>query len=165
MKIVNINGPINSGKSTVSKILVKLLPKAGFVEVDELLSDYEQDTLGLDFKAGIAERLKRLDVEIQKQIASKQYDYIIFAYPMTARNYSLWKKMVGNNSLICITLSPSLENCLQNRGTRELKAFEISRIKEMYKQEYHCPSNTDLIVYNDNQKPEQTAQEILEFLL
>lgn len=163
MKIININGPINSGKSTVSKRLVKLLPKAVFVEVDELLSDEEQSALGLDFKAGISERLKRLEAEVKKYIASKQYDYIIFAYPMTAKNYNLWKNMVGSNSFICITLSPSLENCLQNRGTRELTAFEISRIKEMYKQEYHCPSNADLIVYNDNQTPEQTAQEILEF--
>lgn len=164
MKIININGPINSGKSTVSKRLVKLLPKSVFIEVDELLSDDEQSALELDFKAGIAERLKRLDVEVKKYITSKQYDYIIFAYPMTAKNYSLWKKMVGNSSLICITLSPSLENCLQNRGTRELTVSEISRIKEMYRQEYHCPSNADLIVFNDNQTPEQTTQEILEFL-
>lgn len=164
MKIININGAINSGKSTVSKILIKLLPKAVFIEVDELLPDEEQSALGLDFKAGIAERLKRLDIEVKKHIASKQYDYIIFAYPMTAKSYSLWKKMAGNTPFICITLSPSLENCLRNRGTRELTVFEISRIKEMYRQEYHCPSNADLIVYNDSQTPEQTAQEIFAFL-
>lgn len=165
MKIVNINGPINSGKSTISKILVKLLPSAVFIEVDELLPDDEQSALGLDFKAGIAERLKRLDAEVKKHIASKQYDYIIFAYPMNARNYSLWKNMVENNSLVCITLSPSLEKCLQNRGTRDPTAFEVNRIKEMYRQEYHCPSKADLIVYNDNQTPEQTAQEIFDFLI
>lgn len=124
MKIININGSINSGKSTVSKILVKLLPKAVFIEVDELLPDDEQSALGLDFKAGITERLKRLDTEVKKHIASKQYDYIIFAYPMTTKNYSLWKKMVVNNTLVCITLSPSLENCLKNRGARELTTFE-----------------------------------------
>lgn len=164
MKIVNINGPINSGKTTVSKILVNLLPKAAFIEVDELLSDKEQISLKLDFKAGITERLKRFDTEVKKHIASNNYDYIIFAYPMNALNYSLWKKMVENNSLVCITLSPSLENCLKNRGTRDLTAFEVNRIKEMYRQEYHCPSNADLIVYNDNQTPEQTAQEIFAFL-
>lgn len=164
MKIININGPINSGKSTVSKILVNLLPKAAFIEVDELLSDKEQISLKLDFKAGIAERLKRLETEVKKHIASNNYDYIIFAYPMNVRNYNLWKNMVEDSSLVCITLSPSMENCLKNRGTRELTAFEISRIKEMYCQEYHCPPNADLIIYNDNQTPEQTAQEIYDFL-
>lgn len=41
MLILNINDPINSGKTTVSKILVNLLSKAVFIEVDELMSDEE----------------------------------------------------------------------------------------------------------------------------
>ena len=47
MLILNINGPMNSGKSTVSKILVNMLPNATFIEVDELMSDEEQKKLGL----------------------------------------------------------------------------------------------------------------------
>lgn len=164
MKIININGPINSGKSTVSKILVNLLPKAVFIEVDELLPDEEQQLLKLDFKAGIAERLKRLKIEIQKYISANHHDYVIFAYPMNNKNYNLWKTMVGDNPFICITLSPSLEKCLSNRGNRELNSFEINRIKEMHQQKYHCPASADLIIYNDNQSPEQTVAEILEFL-
>ena len=42
MRIININGPINSGKTTVSKLLQEKLPDCLFVEVDELLSDEEQ---------------------------------------------------------------------------------------------------------------------------
>ena len=47
MLILNINGPINSGKSTVSKILVNMLSNVNFIEVDELVSDEEQKKLGV----------------------------------------------------------------------------------------------------------------------
>ena len=46
MLILNINGPINSGKSTVSKILVQQLKSARFIEVDDLLSDEVRHVLG-----------------------------------------------------------------------------------------------------------------------
>ena len=39
MLILNTNGPINAGKTTVSKLLAKMLPEALFVEIDDLLTD------------------------------------------------------------------------------------------------------------------------------
>ena len=39
MQIININGPINAGKSTISKLLTQKLSNAIFIEVDDLLSD------------------------------------------------------------------------------------------------------------------------------
>jgi hypothetical protein len=60
MLIININGPINSGKTTVSKLLSKQLLISFFIEVDDLLSDGEQKLLGLSVKAGWQERTKRL---------------------------------------------------------------------------------------------------------
>ena len=69
MLILNINGPMNSGKTTVSKILVNIRPKATFVEVDELMSDEEQEKLGLSLKEGWAERKKRLN---EKLLALKE---------------------------------------------------------------------------------------------
>ena len=64
MLILNINGPMNSGKSTVSKILVNLLPNATFIEVDELMSDEEEAKLGLSMQDGWAERQKRLNKKL-----------------------------------------------------------------------------------------------------
>lgn len=57
MLIININGAINSGKSTVSKILAQHLKSSRFVEVDDLLSDEEQSVLGLNRKEGWQERI------------------------------------------------------------------------------------------------------------
>ena len=73
MKIININGPINSGKSTVSKLLAEQIPNALFIEVDDLLSDEEQETLGLSMDKGWAERTNRLSKMIVKYKKTKQY--------------------------------------------------------------------------------------------
>ena len=43
MLIVNINGPINAGKSTICRLLAKDLPDCLFIEADDLLSDEEQE--------------------------------------------------------------------------------------------------------------------------
>lgn len=86
MLILNINGPINSGKSTVSKILVQQLKSACFIEVDDLLSDEERHVLGLNREEGWRERIRRLQEVVRTEKRKKQYENIVFAYPMTG-NY------------------------------------------------------------------------------
>ena len=82
MKIININGPINSGKTTISKLLQEKLPQSLFIEVDDLLSDDEQENLKLSREQGWAERLQRLDKIIVQEKNLRRYDNIIFAYPI-----------------------------------------------------------------------------------
>ena len=165
MLVININGPINAGKSTVCKMLAKRLPNCLFVEVDELLSDEEQDALNLDFMGGIKERLHRLDQLIETEKKRQIYQVILFAYPMEENNYRLWKKFEDDQTqFINITLSPSLPACLTNRGNRELTAWEQGRIQQMYQENYHCPQGSDLIIDNTNQTPDQTVEEIIKFL-
>ena len=165
MLILNINGPINSGKSTVSKLLMQILPHAVFIEVDDLLSDDEEKKLGLTIQAGWAERLNRLDKIISQQKNQQQYETIIFAYPMTENLYQRWSAHVDRNTrFIAVTLAPSLENCLTNRGARTLTNWEIGRIREMYNENYHRPTNADLIIDNDGQTPHQTAQQIAYYV-
>ena len=62
MLILNVNGPINSGKSTVSKLLLQMLPHAVFIEVDDLLLDDEEKKLGLTMQAGWGERMNLSDL-------------------------------------------------------------------------------------------------------
>lgn len=165
MIILNVNGPINSGKTTVSRLLVRMLHNAKFIEVDDLLSDDEETKLGLAREQGWAERLNRLDKIVATQKKTKQYETIIFAYPMTDNLYRRWSKYNdATTRLICVTLSPSLERCLTNRGTRELTAWETGRIREMYATGYTNPTGADLVICNDNQTPQQTAQQIAAFV-
>lgn len=165
MFFVNLSGPINAGKTTVGRLLPEMIGNAVFVDVDELLPDEEQMQLGLGFHEGIALRLDRLDSLIEREKRLRRYRYLFFAYPMSWGNFRRWKAWEnGTDRVICITLSPSFEICIGNRGGRELSAWEIKRIGEMYKQGYHNLECSDLIICNDKQSPKETAEEIRKFL-
>ena len=165
MRIININGPINSGKTTVSKILTSFLPNSLFVEVDDLLSDEEQEKLGMNLQEGWQERVNRLITLIISEKKKQQYVNFIFAYPMSENLYKKCKNQEDkDNPFTNITLSPSLSICLQNRGNRKLNEWEIGRIKEMYRQGYQNPLFSDLIIDNSIQTPAETVLQILEFL-
>ena len=69
-----------------------------------------------------------------------------------------------NTRFINITLAPSLEECLKNRGERELDDWERNRIKEMYEEGYQNRPYSDFIINNDNQTPEETAEIIKGFI-
>ncbi len=165
MLALNINGSINAGKSTVSKILVDKIPNSIFIELDDLLSDEEQEKLELDFKEGIALRLERFDDVLKEHIKKQNVDVIIFAYPISEKNHKRWMKITHQNAeLKSVTLAPNINTCLTNRGSRDLNDWERNRIKEMYKQGYQTPSNTDLIIDNSNQTPDETAMAIINFI-
>ena len=165
MLILNINRPINSGKSKVSKILVNMLPKATFIEVDELMSDEEEKHLGLSIQEGWAERQKRLNERLLELKVSREFETVIFAYPISENSYKTWSSMADENTrFINVTLAPSLDECLKNRGTRELDDWERNRIKEMYEEGYQNRSYSDFIINNDNQTPEETAEIIKGFI-
>lgn len=165
MLIVNVNGPINAGKSTVCRLLAKDSPDCLFIEVDDLLSDAEQKAAGLDFTDGIEERLRRLDQRISAEKSLKRHAVVLFAYPMEKENYRRWKKYEDAQTVfVNITLSPSLSVCLTDRGKRALDAWEIKRIKQMYDENYHCPEQSDLIIDNTEQTPERTVNQIKDFL-
>ena len=166
MKIININGPINSGKTTISKLLQEKLSQSLFVEVDELLLDDEQEKLKLTREQGWVERLKRLDEVITREKKLQRYDNIIFAYPMTDKAYHKWKLWEDENTkFINITLAPQLDICLQNRGERKLTESEKQRIKQMYSEGYNRPEFSDLIIDNSSQRPIETLKNILYFLI
>ena len=166
MKIININGPINSGKTTISKLLKEKLPFCLFIEVDELLSNDEQKKLQLTREEGWAERLKRLNQIILDEKKIQRYENIVFAYPMSIKTYHQWKLWEDENTkFINITLAPKLDICLQSRGERKLSAQEKERIKQMYKEGYNRPKFSDLVIDNSTHTPTETLENILYFLI
>lgn len=164
MKIINIGGPQNAGKSTVSKLLNKQLPNSVFIEVDDLLTDEEHNALP-DMKSKIAEHLRRLYELLEKLVKENKYDYVIFAYPMGMTCWNKINEIAGDKSkFIVITLNPEMSVCMTNRGTRELNEHEIKRIPEMYAERLNSFIKSDFIIDNTKQIPQQTVSEIISYL-
>ena len=165
MLILNINGPMNAGKSTVSKKLVKMLDKACFIEVDELMSDEEQDALGLSMPQGWVERCRRLENILQDYIKTRPFETVVFAYPISDNTYKTWSSFPNKDvRFLNVTIAPRLEVCLQNRGVRTLSAAERKRIEQMYQEGYQNRPYADFVINNEKQTPEQTARLIKGFV-
>ena len=164
MILLNINGPINSGKTTVSRILEKKLPDSLFIEVDNLLSEDEAEKLGLSMCEAWQESVNRLERLILREKKSQKHRVVFFAYPIGREYYERWKSYEDENTrFINITLSPSKEECLR-RGGDDMSQWEHDRILQMYEEGCHNPEFSDFILHNDDQTPEQTAQTVLDFL-
>lgn len=157
--IIFINGSINSGKSTVAKILADKIGNAALVEVDQL-----RDFIGwMPLKDAIPLNLENT-VSVIKNFAKNGLNVII-PYPLGQKNY---KYLLDNltqyqDQLRFFTLSPALEAALQNRGTRELTDWEKERIKYHYDIGISNPK-FGIIIDNTAQTPQQTADEILNSL-
>lgn len=165
MKIINIGGPINSGKTTVSKILAARLPNSVFIEVDELMSDEEAAAMPL-FRDRIHERLRRLYAAIDKHILDGVLDYVIFAYPMYPDTFNAVSEIVARRAdFVVVTLSPDMDKCRTNRGTRELTEWEVGRIKEMFDEGVSTFAKSDLFIDNTDQTPDETVTAIISHII
>ena len=164
MILLNINGPINAGKTTVSKLLAEMLPDSLFIEVDSLLSEEEANRLGLSMSDAWQESVNRLERLILQEKKSQRHRIVFFAYPIGREYYDRWKSYEDENTrFVNITLSPSKEECLR-RGGEDMSEWEHNRILQMFEEGCHAPEFSDLLIHNDNQTPEKTAQAVLDFL-
>lgn len=153
--IIFLNGPINSGKSTVAKLLAKKLPTAALVEIDAL-----RDMIGwMPIDQAIPINLENA-ISIIRNFVRRDLDVIV-PYPLSQKNYDY---AIGglkdlDAEIHVFTLAPKLENALTNRGGRNLDDWERERIKHHYKIGIHSPSFGE-IIDNTNQTPEETADYI-----
>jgi hypothetical protein len=139
LTVVHINGPINSGKSTLGRALADSLPEAAFIDGD----DHDApDDAPLDVRIAAALRC------IETEIATGQGRYLVVAYPLDDVDYERLKAASDKRGsrLLVLTLAPPLDVALTNRGQRALSSEEERRIVEMYDEGYHARSFSDLIL-------------------
>ena len=155
--IIFINGSINSGKSTVAKILFKELPNFALVEIDA----FHEMINWMPTNKAVPINLENAVFAI-KNFAKKGIGSIV-PYPLSQKNYDY---MMGelkdvDTKIYVFTLAPKLDKALTNRGERELTKEEKDRIKYHYDIGIHAP-NFGEIIDNSEQSPEETAKVILE---
>jgi len=157
--IIFINGSINSGKSTVAKILVDKLGNTALLEID-----YLRDFISwMPLKESIPINLENA-VAIIKIFMKKGMSTVV-PYPLSKENYQYFIENLKEHKdrMHIFTLSPKLEKVLTNRGARELSEWEKERIKYHYAVGIPSP-DFGVIIDNTNQSPNETAEQILSVI-
>jgi len=155
--IVFINGSINSGKSTVARILAKELPETALVEIDV----FHEMINWMPVDKAVPINLENA-ISVIKNFTARGLNVII-PYPLSQKNYDYMMGEIKslNAKISVFTLSPKLEKALTNRGTRDLNEWEKERIKHHYDIGIHAPTFGE-IIDNSEQSLEETAKVILD---
>lgn len=148
--LVWLTGTINSGKSTVGRLLAEKLG-GHYLDCDSLVA---RDKALYKWVQGT------LDAALERMCAAQEP--VVADYPLRPVD---WEYLHGAlPHLRCICLAPPLEVVLTNRGTRELTEDEKERIKQMYATGYNKPPFAELVMNNHGQHPEETTAQILRHL-
>ena len=159
--ILFINGSINSGKSTVAKLLAAKIPNSAVIEIDALRGMIEW----MPIDQAIPINLENA-ISIIKNLTHHGISCII-PYPLSQKNYEYVTANLSElgADIRFITLAPPLAEITKNRsGERELTDWERERIKHHYDIGIHAPSFGE-IIDNSRQTPEETAEVILKNLI
>ncbi len=157
--IIFLNGSINSGKSTVAKLLAKAMPNTAIVEIDALremiawMTIDQAVPINLENAAAVVRNLTKRGISC------------IVPYPLSEKNYAYMTRELADieTPIHCFTLAPSLETALSDRSGRKLDEWERERIKHHYAIGIHAPSFST-VIDNSQQTPGETAREILRKL-
>jgi cytidylate kinase len=125
--LIIIDGPINSGKTTVSRRLASLVGQCIVVECDHLR--HFADCLTLDQSIPYT-------LNDAANLAARWLDRgfsVIINYPISPDEIHFVENHIPDGvHYHRFSLQPSIDVCQKQRGTRELDAQEIGRIKDMY---------------------------------
>lgn len=154
--IVFINGSINSGKSTIAKMLVNKIGSCVNLELDRFHEFLEWMPIGEVIPINLKNAVSLINNYVEMGFN------IVVPYPLSQKNYDyLMENLKDLNTKICFfTLAPKIEKVLTNRGNRELDDLEIEIIKYHYETGINNPS-FGKIIDNTNQTPEETLKIIL----
>jgi len=157
--IIILNGPQNSGKTTIAKLLQKHISQLAHVEVDGLrrfiywMDGVDAFSLSIENAILVAKNFvkKGLGVVITYIFSNDELKMIAESLKETGKPVYIF------------TFSPKMEIALTNRGTRKLCQHEKERIKYHYHTGIHKPS-IGKIIDNTNQTSEETVKAILEHI-
>ena len=155
--IIFLNGSINSGKTTVAKLLAQKFLNTALVEVDSLREMIEW----MPIDEAVPINLENV-ISVIKNFSKRNLNVIV-SYPLSQNNYDyvINELKDTNTKIYFFTLAPKLEKILTNRGDRELNDSEKERIKHHYDIGINTPS-FGIVIDNTDQTPEETEEEILK---
>ncbi|AZQ54577.1 shikimate kinase [Burkholderia cenocepacia] len=153
LTVIHLNGPINSGKTTIGRALARVLPDARFIDGD----DHDApDDAPFDVQWAIA--LERLVT----QIAQARERHLVIAYPIAEAEFERLRAACDARDarLFVVTLAPPEAVAASNRGTRALTDWERQRIAQMYREGYASRAFSDCVIDTSNASADVCATEI-----
>lgn len=156
-----INGNINSGKTTVGKILEQQIPNSEFIDVDYILDDYSNYKTKCTFPEYAELRFNKM-LDFIKNI--KDTKFYIFSYLFFEYRYQKIESILGNNNYLFITLNPPLNVLLEDRGDRKLSKIEKIKIRNFHELGIHNFPNHGFAIDNSSCLPTNTADMITNII-
>ena len=156
--IIFLSGSINSGKTTIAKILVNHFPETAHIEVDTLNNMVDwmplEKAIPLNLKNTLSLALNFIDANINA----------VITYPLNKPEYEFFNRNLPIDvERFFFTLSPLLNCALTNRGSRELTEWEINRVKYHYQTGINKP-DFGITIDNTIHTPRETADEIFYYI-
>ncbi len=155
--IIFINGSINSGKTTVAKMLASKISNTANVEIDDLHNFINW----LEIDKAIPINLENAVLVINN--FTKHGYNVVVPYPLSQKNYDYLRKELDNNKLYFFTLAPDIKKAQSDTKKRKLTSWERNRIQYHYNVGISKPA-FGKIIDNTNQAPEETAETIIALL-
>ncbi|EDT40760.1 hypothetical protein [Burkholderia ambifaria] len=155
LTVIHLNGPINSGKTTIGLALARVLPDARFIDGDD--HDAPQDA-PFDVQWAIA--LERLVT----QIANARDRHLVIAYPIGEAEFERLRAACDARDarLFVVTLAPPEAVASSNRGARALTDWERNRIAEMYREGYAARGFSDCVIDTSQASANACAKRIAQ---
>ncbi|VWC15180.1 shikimate kinase [Burkholderia aenigmatica] len=155
LTVIHLNGPINSGKTTIGLALARVLPDARFIDGDD--HDAPEDA-PFDVQWAIA--LERLVT----QIAIARERHLVIAYPIGETVFERLRAACDARDarLFVVTLAPPEAVASSNRGSRALTDWERQRVAEMYREGYAARAFSDCVIDTSKASADACAREIAQ---
>lgn len=153
LTVIHLNGPINSGKTTIGLALARVLPDARFIDGDD--HDAPEDA-PFDVQWAIA--LGRLVT----RIANARERHLVIAYPIGEAEFERLRAAceARDARLFVVTLAPPEAVAASNRGARALTDWERNRIAEMYREGYAARPFSEMVLDTSAATPDACAARI-----
>ncbi|WP_175819035.1 shikimate kinase [Burkholderia sp. BCC0419] len=155
LTVIHLNGPINSGKTTIGLALARVLPDARFIDGDD--HDAPEDA-PFDVQWAIA--LERLVT----QITNARERHLVIAYPIGEAEFERLRAACDARDarLFVVTLAPPEAIAASDRGSRVLTEWERQRIAEMYREGYAARWFSDCVVDTSGGSVDTCAKRIAQ---
>ena len=153
--LIYINGSINSGKSTIGRLLARDLTNTVHIEVDDLRHFADCLSLSEAIPYCVEDT-----VTLTRSWLSRGFNVVV-TWPIDQRTHALFEREAASAGvpIHTITLRPPLEVAVSDRGQRQLSDRERARIREQY-QSPHIDPGIGTVIDNSRQTPDETLADV-----